>query len=478
MAEIINPDVAWAARQFTDPRQERYHLYHQYVSGVQPISFATGRFEDAFGKKFEKFAYNRTDSIVAAIADRLQVIGFAADASDAKIADKAQHIWDDNSLDLHEDDLEEECLTSGDSYAIVEQDINDPSRVLIWPQYARNMRVRYSTERPGEIEMAARQWIDGHGENRRVRLNLYYRDKIEKYRSTNAGSMVVIDGNTQWERYQPEGDRNWPVELNVTDTVPVFHFANKARINGYGVSELASVIPIQDALNKAVMDLLVGMEFSAFRQRVLLNVDLEEQGAEERIDQLEVGITRLLSIVGEPDGPNPGIAEFSATDVRQFIGPIDLFDTLISRVAKVPVHYLQLSGDFPSGEALRTAEAPFVAKVERLQRRMGDGFNRMMTYAVRLSGNHGLKPGVLETKWSSAMPLSDSETLDYALKRQSLGIPLTTNLQEMGKDSDYIAEVMAAIDEENERKLRMFNSGNIDAYPMIGRQAAPSTGNQ
>ncbi len=54
---------------------------------------------------------------------------------------------------------------------------------------------------------------------------------------------------------------------NPYGTVPVFHFANNADIGSPGRSELDSAIPVQDGLNKSVLDMLVAMEFSAYRPR-------------------------------------------------------------------------------------------------------------------------------------------------------------------------------------------------------------------
>jgi len=56
--------------------------------------------------------------------------------------------------------------------------------------------------------------------------------------------------------------------------VPVFHFPNR-RVYDYGISDLADVIPIQDALNKALMDMLVAMEFGAFKQRWVTGIEYE-----------------------------------------------------------------------------------------------------------------------------------------------------------------------------------------------------------
>ena len=57
--------------------------------------------------------------------------------------------------------------------------------------------------------------------------------------------------------------------------MPVFHFANNADVGCHGLSELAAAIPIQDGLNKSILDMLVAMEFSAFRQRWVAGIEVD-----------------------------------------------------------------------------------------------------------------------------------------------------------------------------------------------------------
>ncbi|MCV4684362.1 phage portal protein, partial [Escherichia coli] len=57
--------------------------------------------------------------------------------------------------------------------------------------------------------------------------------------------------------------------------IPVFHFANNPGIGNFGSSELEAVMPIQDGMNKAVLDMLVAMEVSAYRQRWAAGIEIQ-----------------------------------------------------------------------------------------------------------------------------------------------------------------------------------------------------------
>src|SRR5690606_41940339 len=84
--------------------------------------------------------------------------------------------------------------------------------VFLWPQRADEIRVRYVVTRPGEIELAAKAWLD---EDEHMRLNLFFRDRIEKYRTTNRALSGMPTSPRAFEPYQPESDTTWPVMLNV-----------------------------------------------------------------------------------------------------------------------------------------------------------------------------------------------------------------------------------------------------------------------
>lgn len=467
--------IAWALAGFTDARQLGYARYDQYLTGNQPLAFATEKFRSAFSKAFREFAYNRCGMVVDAHADRLQVAGFASD--DQPVADSdetrngnrrktlaqlAQELWDANRMDVREGQVTAEALGMGDSYVLVEVH-PETGAIHLWPQRAHEIRVCYLDTEPGVIDLAAKLW---RAADKHLRLNLYFRDRIEKYRT----EFPVQDGTVStlkpasFVTYQPETDTAWPVPLTPGDTVPVFAFANNAGVSAYGRSELHDVLPLQDAINKTLMDMLVTMEFAAFPQRVLINVDTDDDETVENIRKFQSGVDRLLTLMGGSKAEGqPSIAEFTAANIQQYISVGEFWDKAISRVSKVPVHYLSMTGDFPSGRALRIAEAPFVAKLSDRQRAFGQVWTDAMTYALRLQGVE-VPQGSLRVNWSSAAPMSAEDELDLAEAKRSIGMPLESVLREMGYEPSQLTQVLTEL------------ARSPDDLPLPDGDAAPEEG--
>lgn len=450
--------LQWAGHAFTAADQLTIQRLYDYMRGDQRLAFATEKFRSAFGRQFRSFAYNRMPMVVDAIADRMQITGFGSTPDDLATAWTAQ--WDANNMDVRAGQVEREQFIAGNAYVILELDPDSPTDVLIWPQTAQNVRVHYADDRPGHIDMAVKRWRDADHYDR---LTIYYEDRIEKYRSRSPraldpASAAAIDAATYpvtWERYAPDGEP-WPLMLPVPDTVPVFHFANNAGADGRGVSELADVLTIQDALNKSVMDLLVAMEFAAFPQRYVVNLDMADDKTAESVDRVMAGIDRVLELYGE----SVSVGEFTAANIAQYTQVIELFDTMISRVSKVPVHYLQMTGDFGSGEARRLAEIPFVAKVDDRIRAATPVWADVARYGLRLLGRD-VPPGAIKVNWAPTSALSEEEAVRLGEGKLRIGWSEKAVMREMGRDEEEIDKIQEELDEESERRIRRAGAGDI-----------------
>ena len=463
MSDIQDPFL-WADDAFADGTLAgRYRLYRNYADGRQNLAFATPKYAATFGRLFEAFSYNRCSGVVDAHADRLQVEGFQSDGNEA-VAELAREIWDANRMDVRAGQVHREAVRAGDAYVIVWPETLELAdggvQPTIWPQRAEQIRVHYDDERPGLITLAAKMWLL-HDD--RARLNLYWPDRIERYvssapvagnkRRTSTWSPDVSAGmrrRATWLPYELPGEP-WPVP-NPWGTVPVFHFANDAEVGMYGRSELRDVVALQDGLNKVLTDFILASEQGGFPQKVILGLDADDEQVREGLRRLEGGLNKIFSIPADADGNMPSIAEFAATNLQQFSAGVELFDTLISRATRVPVHYLQMSGTFPSGRALRIAEAPFVGKIEDRQAAYGNVWEDAMALALRMRGV--ADPGRIEAVWKSAAPLSIEDAWDVALQKSAVGLPLDQILREMGTyDEEEIARLMA----EKERAAMAFD---------------------
>ena len=456
MADEQDP-LRWATDAFKDKRlTDRYDLYRRYAAGDQDLRFATPKYATTFGTLFREFGYNRCATVVDAHADRLQVERFTVehDSGGLQGSETAGDLWRRNRMDGRAGEVHKAALRDGDAYLIVWPETGtamgeSAAFPQFWPQRADQIRVRYDDEQPGLIVMAAKTWTLGDG---RRRLNVYYPDRTEKYVTPTRASTVRAEA---FVRFEAPGEP-WPVD-NPWGTVPVFHFANNADTGAYGTSELRDVIPLQDGLNKALTDLLLACELAGFPQKVILGLDSADPTVAEGLRRLEAGLNKMFTIPFAADGEKPSIAEFTAVNLPQLIAVVELFDKLISRVSRVPIHYLQMSGDFPSGRAVRTAEAPFVSKIEDRQISFGNVWEDAMHLALRMAGLSD--PGMLTTVWKPAAPLSAEDTADLALQWNAIGIPLETIMRAvMGFDEEEIEAVTTALDAAAERQVAMFST--------------------
>lgn len=441
--------LAWAVAAANDQAlAARYDRFAAYYDGDHDLSFASPKYETAFGRLFRDFSYNRCAAVVDAHADRLFVESFdCAEEADDAAEEAARLIWRANRMDRRQDEVYTESLTMGDAYLLVWPD-PETGMPTLWPQRAREVRVRYSDETPGLVTMASKAW---RTDDDRIRLNVYLPDRIERWVTEGTrkpGQPLDARLFVPWQ-----DDGAGPVVPNPWDAVPVFAFANNARTGEMGRSELRDVLPLQNALNKSLMDLMVTQEFAAFSQKVIIGIETDPDpyasadpvaaaGNEAQLRNFALGVDRILTIAD----PAAKIAEFSAAALQQFTEVAEGWDTRISRTSKVPVHYLSLSGNFPSGRALRTAEAPFVAKLEDRQRAFGNVWEDAMRLALRMAGMP-TPDEEFSVVWRSAAPMAEEDSWDIVLQMVAAGIPVEVAVkEELGWDDDQVARLAAALD--------------------------------
>lgn len=425
------PDIATALSQLSS-RSADYRLYRNYVDGDHRLLFATEKFLSAFGALFRAFSDNLCSKVVDAAADRLILTGFSSETGDAEsISKTAWALWLANRMDLRAAEVHTEALTSGDAYVIVWPDAS--GQPIIYPNDAAMMTVHYDCETPGSIMWASKCWS---GDGGKMRLNLYYSDRIEKYITTKDCSSGMPTNSNGFVPF--ECDEAWPL-LNPYGRVPVFHFANRGKIGAFGRSELCSVIPLQDALNKTVADTLVGMEFMALPQRWATGLETPTDELTGKPKALFIpGADRVWASAGE----NTKFGQFDAANISQLLAAQDTFRKEIATVSSTPIHFLQPpSGNWPSGEALKTAESEFLAKIGRKQVSLGNNWEDVMSFALRVAGAG--EDVRLSAIWKSPAPHSEIDEANTAVLKKQVGISDAQLQREMGYTETEIVAMAA-----------------------------------
>ena len=446
----MNKDIEQAIDNFRR-LSAKYSRPERYYRGEHDLSFATEKFQNAFGALFREFAMNLCPAIVDAVKDKLRINGFRVGGEEEngnggeretrqEQAGSLRSIWNRNRMGQRAGELHKEALRCGDAYAVVWFDPR--GEVTIYPQTARSVTVQYDEDSPGRLKWAAKQW---RSSDKHIRLNIYYADRIERYVSRNEAE--TLTDSTEFVAFRDgmssklqvpgskldrkPGTRNLEhgTIANPFGIVPVFHFANNADIGTLGVSELVPAIPIQDGLNKSILDMLVAMEFSAFRQRWIAGLDVDVDPVTGRqLAPFQAGVERMW-VASNSDTK---FGDFNTSNLEQFLSVKDGFRIDMASVTGTPLHYfLQNTRGFASGESLRKNEMRFLAKIRDRQEAFGQTWADLMSFALLLGG-HTTKPVELVTDWEDPAPLDEKDFLTNLLLKKQIGITTEQALEEAG----------------------------------------------
>ena len=462
-------------------RALKYERPERYYNGEHDLKFATEKFENTFGTLFREFALNLCPVVCDAVRDKLRITGFSVDSIFAAgrngerkgyafptsqinasggsasksggiaARELARSIWHRNRMRTRAGEVHKEALKTGDAYLIVWPD--DLGRACLYPNRAASISVAYDEDSLGRIAYAAKAWRTS---DKHIRLNLLYPDRIERYISKEKSEGALPEA----KEFEPVGaaslrvpDRqagslrsDEAVIPNPYGVVPVFHFANNADLGTYGRSELEAAIPVQDGLNKSVLDMLVAMEYSAFRQRWVAGIEVDYDAEGKAISPFKNGIDNLWVA-----GKDARFGDFEAAQLDQFLLVKDSFRVDIASVTGTPLHYfLQQVGEFASGESLKQSGTRFLAKVRDRQESFGQVWADAMSFALRIEGNPGTQ---LLTEWEDPSPMTERERLENLLLKRQLGLPVEQALIEAGYGVADVKQISNRRDAETERKI-------------------------
>jgi hypothetical protein len=425
--------------------------FYDYYDGRHQINFASEKFKNKFGKRLQRLRENLCRTVVKAPTSRLEIIGFASQTE--AIDKKAWEIWKRNNMPLNSSKVHREALKTGDAFCIVWPDPSGRPRIHV--QTSANVCVWRSTE-TGQIEKAAKLWL---GSDKRHYLTIYYPDRIEKYITKPAGKAdqtASVADPKSFEPRQVEGEK-WPLQ-NPYGRVPVFQFTFDEETDDCSNSILKDVIPLNDALNKSLSDIFVAQEFNAIRQRWATGIQFEKDPETGKTINPFDYDSQLWDGGEGPSraggGAEPKFGEFTDAELEQMLKVKQECVRDIALVSGVPPSYFNLeTSDFPSGEALRKIEARFTAIVQDSQRSFGETWGNAIGFALEIAGSKVSDDQQIETQWTDAAPVSETEQLDNALKKKNLGWSLEQIQRDFGLTDKQIKEMAAANDEMEKKRV-------------------------
>lgn len=430
-------------------RTPYYDKCQQYYDGDHPIIIASyDKRNKQFFALFKDFADNLCRVPVDAVSERLHVRAFTVETGDATANKDAWQIWMDNRMAESAHRVHREALRQGDAYVLVWPD--DEGQTRLYPQRARQIVVEYDGEKPEHINWAAKWWSEhtrAGRTNNRIRINLYFPDRIEKYAKPTEQDFNLPESGKSFEQFE--------IVTHDYGRVPIFHFANDSDDGVCGRSELDVVIPLQNALNKTLLDLLVGSEYHALPQRWITGLEVLRDENGKPMKPFEPGADKIWTVANE----QAKFGQFDAANLEQFLKVADNLRTEVARVSGLPMHYMNVSsGQQPSGEALRTSEARLVQKVKARQGDYGDVWEDVMSFALQLAGKSS--EANLATAWVDPNSVSDEEKLNGLILKQTIGVSTEQLLSEAGYGAQDVKRMLEEKQSAIDAAQQQFDTGN------------------
>ena len=448
----------WLAQQ-EQARRTDYDLFRMYYGGDHPTRL-TDRLKKFLNSDL-KFRDNFMEVVVDALAERLNVTSFRTNegGNSKPVAEWAWNTWQVNRTDAIQGVIHTEAVMLGDAYVLIDWDPEN-SR----PQFSHQLPetiIPHYNETTRKIDFLSKKWVPqpiDSSEDTQPRLNLYYPERIEKFR---------VESN-KWVEFLDEGDGAvWPIPWLMPDGspvgIPVIHFRNKPAGSDFGNSEIANAIHLQDLLNKTLIDMAIQNDNAGFGRAYVVNLPMDRSA----IDMLPGAWTVFSSQDGTDDFE---VGQIAADDVTGLLKSIETIVQHIAGTTRTPQHLFQIMGGAPSGESLKVAETGLVKKALKRQVDFGNSWEDVMAFAHRLQGKFGVSPGELterfEVGWDDPETRNQDAFISSLERKMNLGVPQAQLWREMGYDQEQIEQMQKDQDDEKARSsnlgseiLRQFTGG-------------------
>ncbi|MER6380780.1 phage portal protein [Streptomyces sp. NPDC001127] len=408
--------LAYLYGKLTDQLPNMFRYAEYYEGEHQRLAFSQARFKAEFREVFESWRDNFCGLIIDSATERMVVEGFRIPESPGTDTE-AREFWQRSSMDVLSTAVHLDAMVQGRAYVLVWPGPDgEPS---IQPVSAEEMVVQFKPGSRTELEAAARFYMDDWG---RQWVTLWTESYVYETKL----------GQTEWE--------NGTKTPNPVGVVPVVPFHNRARLAGEPYSDLANVIPIQDAINKTVSDALTASEFAAFPQRYVTGLEIVEDDQGNPVEPFKVAVDKLL----QAEDPQAKFGQFEAASLSNYCDLVGLLLQHMSSISRTPSHFFLVNGGTaPSGEAIISAEAGLVAKVRERMRYFGESWERVIRLCFAFKNDKRADAFSMETVWRDPEYRTEAQHIDALLKLKQLNVPE----EQLWSDAGYTPSQISAFRE-------------------------------
>lgn len=397
----MSEDLLSQLMQRLDEQEGDLTRLEQAYTGTSPMTYLSPEAKDALGNRMTRMCSNIPRLAVVSLAERLRVTGFLVDKQPS---DELWAAWLRNDLDQWSTTLHREALAFRRAYAFAW--VDGAGRPTVSIESPR--QVAHVTD-PGtrEVLAAIKRWETKYT----TEVVLVEPDRIRRYRAESIGATSGFKIVDDLSVDNPVGE------------VVITPFVNTDRLLDVdGVSEMEDLLPLTDAQNKALGDMMVGSEYYARPRRWATGIELEERdvigddgeptGETEEVNPFPESHRMMTS-----EAVDAKFGSLPAADLQSYSSAIKVLQEQISAVSALPAHYLGITANQPaSADAIRSAEASLTARAEARQATFGRSWERVMRHVYALA--HQVDPSSIApaVRWADPSTRSVAQESDAVLK--------------------------------------------------------------
>lgn len=427
---------------------------------------------------FKRLRLNVCRIILAAPVDRLMVSGFDTDevpqAQPAvddrgqpttklikRVASWAWLTWQRNRMDAKQRRVHESALRDSEAFVIVDWD-NGAKRARFTPHLrfvdvstaahadvGEGCRAFYRNDDPDQdLLFVTKRWTEvltlptGVRQTRQ-RLTVYLPGEIRKYSGFPGAWRPTQDADTEpwpipWldKKLQPLG-------------IPVAHFRSSAGM------EAKEAWPIQNAINKAFVDLMTESDMAAFRILIAFGW--------KPVDSAGNPITFAPGQIIGTEKEKASAQVVPGGDLSQFMNLIESLMLWAAQVTDTPIARFITTKQVSSEGSQKEQGGTLLTKTRNRQGEMGNGWEHALFIAMRLEntfGQGGLdETAFLQTQWEPLEARDEAAELDRAMKRKNLGMPIPIIARELGMTPEDVTLWVADAEQKAEQAAQQVQQG-------------------
>lgn len=455
--------TGWAALEAALPG---YITAEEYArpEGADEV-FASVEIKEKLKATLEEYRFNLLSTAIQVRTRRCKIDLVKVPDNEAA-TERIDEVWEANEMAVHYPGLIRDTFTYGDAYVQVWELAGDDEDLLtadddlmaagveITTHNPKNVRMMYDPENPRRKAFLINRWClpkDQYGIER-WRVDLWYADTVERWVSKLGNGLEKADG---WDPY---GDEQGAAELvNPFGEIPWFHHRTDLP---YGVPVHKAGYGAQNALVKMLVTQISNVESLGFPGRYgLLDPDAvldENNDTPQWVDDDDAssvtpdGLDRGgAQSSGMRSGPGTmqtftgmkEVGQFDAADPKGFLDPAEFYIRLMAQLTTTPLHYFDPSGDVPSGESLKVADAPLTDDVEWLQVLQTGPIRDEWMFALKVLK---VKATSVQVAWKPVQSATSLDDWTIIAAKQAAGVPVEQSLQEAGYRPEQVSEWLDA----------------------------------